>query len=116
MLKKTTKKKKKKLFNTFLSDGNFSERDYLLVISTGLFFLFVAIGLTMILFGIPVDPMYISLLDMVSPVIMVVVGSIFANSAVETFVKNKRDKITNETTVQIETEVTHVDIPEDEII
>lgn len=60
---------------TFLNDKDgVSEKDYLLLASTTVFFLFVAIGLVLVLMGRPVDGMYVTLLDMVAPVLMTITG------------------------------------------
>lgn len=76
-------------YKTFLNDKDgMSARDYLLLLSTSIFFLFVAVGLVIILFQQKVDKMYLSLLDMVSPVVMMIVGSVFGIQAVEV-VSNK---------------------------
>lgn len=71
---------------TFLNDDDgLSAKDYLLLISTSLFFLFIMIGLILVLFGKAIDTMYLSLLDMVVPVVMTVVGGVMGVQAVETF-------------------------------
>jgi hypothetical protein len=83
-------------YKTFLNDKDgLSAKDYLLLISTTIFFLFVSVGLIMILFQQEVDPMYLSLLDMVSPVVMMIVGSVFGINAVEAFTSNRRNKEKN---------------------
>ncbi len=73
---------------TFLNDKDgVSEKDYLLLVSTTVFFLFVAIGLVLVLMGRPVDAMYIALLDMVAPVLMTITGGVFGVRAVQEFRK-----------------------------
>jgi hypothetical protein len=84
---------RKKRYKTFLSDTDgLSAKDYLLLISTGVFFLFVGIGLVLVLFDKEIDDMYLSLLDMVVPVVMTVVGGVMGVQAVEIFRKKKEPK------------------------
>ncbi|MED1851815.1 hypothetical protein P4V33_09135 [Brevibacillus borstelensis] len=72
----------------FWSDRDgLSEKDYLLLVSTGVFFLFVVVGLVLVLIGRKIDPQYIALLDMVAPVLMTVAGGIFGVRAVQEFRK-----------------------------
>lgn len=81
-------------FRTFLNDKDgLSAKDYLLLISTTIFFLFVSVGLIMILFNQEIDKMYLSLLDMVSPVVMMIVGSVFGINAVEAFTNRKSTQV-----------------------
>jgi|GEM_PF-2457102 len=54
-----------------------SERDYLLLTATTVFFLFIVIGLVMVLLGEQIDQQYIALLGMVAPVLMTVAGGLF---------------------------------------
>lgn len=77
---------KNKINNSFLTDGYFSEKDFLLAISAGVFFLFVTVGLIMALFQQEISLMYLSLLDMVSPVVMTIVGGVFGINIAETVV------------------------------
>lgn len=73
---------------TFLNDKDgVSEKDYLLVVSTTVFFLFVAIGLVLVLIGRPIDGMYVTLLDMVAPVLMTITGGVFGVRAVQEYRK-----------------------------
>ncbi|MCG5252638.1 hypothetical protein [Brevibacillus agri] len=73
---------------TFLNDKDgVSEKDYLLLASTTVFFLFVAIGLVLVLMGRPVDGMYVTLLDMVAPVLMTITGGVFGVRAVQEYRK-----------------------------
>lgn len=44
------------------------------------------------MFGIKFDEMYITYLEMVSPVVMTIVGGVFGVQAVETFRYNKPDQ------------------------
>jgi len=74
---------------TFLNDKDgVSEKDYLLLAATTVFFLFVVIGLVLVLTGRPIDPMYISLLEMVAPVLMTITGGVFGVRAVQEFRKS----------------------------
>ncbi|NOU54906.1 hypothetical protein HN020_09110 [Brevibacillus borstelensis] len=68
-----------------------SERDYLLLAATTVFFLFVVIGLVLVLLGKPIDTTYISLLDMVAPVLMTITGGVFGVRAVQEFRKQPED-------------------------
>lgn len=62
----------------FLNDRDgVSQRDFLLVISAGVFFLFVSVGLIMILLGRTIDSMYLELLGTVSPVVIAITTGIF---------------------------------------
>ena len=71
---------------TFLNDKDgVSEKDYLLLVSTTVFFVFVVIGLVLVLMGRPIDAMYITLLDMVAPVLMTITGGVYGVRAVQEF-------------------------------
>lgn len=83
----------------FLNDSDgLSQRDFLLLISAFMFFTFVFIGLVMELFrtlGLvneSITSVYLQLLDMVSPVVMTIVGGVFGVTAVEKFTDKKNDK------------------------
>lgn len=77
---------------TFLTDDDgLTGKDYLLVISTGIFFLFVAVGLIAVILGHTFDGMYLELLEMTVPVVMTVVGGVMGVQAVESFRKPKND-------------------------
>lgn len=95
-------KKKAKIdkngYVTFLNDEDgFSAKDYLLIISTVVFFGFIVIGLIMILMGLPIHENYIDLLNMVDSPLMVIVGGIFSINVTEKIVssKNKRQDDVN---------------------
>lgn len=93
----------KSKFKTFLTDGNgVSERDFLIIISAGIFFLFVAIGLIMVLLDRHIDTMYLSLLDMVAPVVMTITGGLFGVSIAETIANrpNRQQDINVDATIQ----------------
>lgn len=79
-------------YRSFLNDKDgVSAKDYLLIISTTIFFLFISIGLVLVLIDKPIDKMYLSLLDMVVPVLMTVVGGVMGVQAVESFTNRKSD-------------------------
>lgn len=92
---------------TFLNDRDgVSERDYLLLAATTVFFLFVVIGLILVLIGRPPGEMYIALLDMVAPVLMTITGGVFGVRAVKEFRKPREQSPTDEIEAQ---EVDYVD-------
>jgi hypothetical protein len=73
---------------TFLNDQDgLSEKDYLLLAATTVFFVFVVIGLVLVLMGRPINAMYFTLLDMVAPVLMTVAGGVYGVRAVQEFRK-----------------------------
>ena len=83
-------------FKHFLNDKDgLSMKDYLMLISSIVFFLFITVGLILVLVEHEVDPMYIDLLDTLSPVIMTITGGVFGVTAVETF--KRREKPEKET-------------------
>lgn len=74
---------------SFLTDKDgVSERDYLLLASTTVFFLFVAVGLVLVLMGRTLDAMYVTLLEMVAPVLMTITGGVFGVRAVQEYRKS----------------------------
>ncbi|ASJ55542.1 hypothetical protein BP422_19525 [Brevibacillus formosus] len=76
---------------TFLNDRDgVSEKDYLLLIASTVFFLFIAIGLILSLLGKPVSSGYLALLDMMAPVLMTVAGGVFGVRAVQEYRKPQR--------------------------
>ena len=92
-----SKKRKAKIdrdgYVTFLNDEDgLSSKDYLLLLSTGIFFLFVSIGLVLVLFNQELSPMYLQLLEITTPTVITVVGGTMGVQAVESFNsrKNKR--------------------------
>ena len=86
MKKRARAKVDKEGYVTFLNDADgFSAKDYLLLVSTGVFFLFIVVGLVSVLFNKKIDKVYLDLLDMVVPVVMTVVGGVMGVQAVETF-------------------------------
>lgn len=77
-------------YKTFLNDKDgLSSRDYLLLLSTSVFFIFIAIGLVLVLMDTQIDAMYLSLLDMVSPVVMTIVGSVAGIDITDKITKRK---------------------------
>lgn len=99
MSNKGESKKIKSKSKSFLTDGFVSERDFLIVVSVGVFFLFVSVALIMILFQREIAPMYLDLLDMVSPVVMVVVGSLFSVNVAEIVANRPKREIIKETII-----------------
>lgn len=104
---------RKKLKGFWNDIDGISARDYLLLISTGVFFLFVAIGLIVVLFQIDLAKMYLSLLEMVSPVVMTIVAGVFSVQAVESITKGKNTKRRKRKT-QVEEEIEPEGILEEE--
>lgn len=81
------------MFKNFLNDRDgLSDKDYLLIISTTVFFLFVVVGLVLVLVNHKIDEMYLSLLDMVSPVVMTIVGGVFGYKSVEKFSDSYKER------------------------
>ena len=90
-------KKKAKIdkdgYVTFLNDEDgFSAKDYLLIISTVVFFGFITIGLILILCGIPIDDDYMKLIGMVDAPLMVIVGGIMSINVTEKIVDGRSNK------------------------
>lgn len=79
---------------SFLNDKDgLSAKDFLLIVSTTVFFIFIVIGLILVLLGKKIDDDYISLLDMVAPVLMTITGGIFGVQAVQEFKKPKSEEV-----------------------
>lgn len=92
MSKKRTAKVDKDGYVTFLNDEDgLSSKDYLLLLSTGVFFLFVSIGLIMVLFNQELSPMFLQLLEITTPTVITVVGGTMGVQAVESF-NNRKNK------------------------
>lgn len=70
-------------------------RDFLLIISSTCFFLFITIGLVMLLIGIPIDPLYIDLLSMMSPILITITSGIFGVKAIQTFKGGNKETSSN---------------------
>ena len=76
----------------FLNDGDgFSSKDYLLILSTGVFFIFLSIGLVMSLLNKELNESYLKLLEVTVPIVMTVVGGTMGVQAVESFTSNKNN-------------------------
>lgn len=81
----------------FLNDKDgVSEKDYLLVVSTTVFFLFVVLGLILVLLGKKIDSQYIDLLEMACPVLMTVAGGVFGVRAVQEYRKPRYSDLDTE--------------------
>lgn len=81
---------------TFLNDEDgLSSKDYLLILSTGIFFIFVSIGLIILLFNRELNDMYIQLLEITTPIVITVVGGTMGVQAVESFNSRKNKKEEN---------------------
>lgn len=79
---------------SFLNDKDgVSSKDFLLLVSTTVFFVFIVIGLILVLLGKKIDDDYISLLDMVAPVLMTVAGGVFGVQAVQEFKKPRTEEV-----------------------
>lgn len=92
-------KKIKSKHSSFLTDGFVSERDFLIVVSVGVFFLFVSVALIMLLFQKEINPMYLELLDMVSPVVMTIVAAVFGTSVAEIVANRPKREVIKETVI-----------------
>lgn len=80
------KEKKRVQWTTFITDDDgMTARDWLIVVSTAVYFTALAIGFAVILFGKALDPMYLALLESTMPVVITVVGGVMGVQAVETF-------------------------------
>jgi len=81
-----------KRFLSFMADADgVSAKDYLLLVSTGVFFLALIVGFISVLIGRPLGGEYFALLDAASPVVMAVVVSVTGMQGVEAFVNRKKD-------------------------
>ena len=96
---KGEEKRIKSKHKSFLTDGFVSERDFLIVVSVGVFFSFVSVALIMILFQKEINPMYLELLDMVAPLIMVIVGAIFSTDVAEIVANRPKREVIKETVI-----------------
>lgn len=73
-------------------------RDFLLLATSFSFFTFIVIGLVMLLMGMPIDPMYIELLSMMTPILITITSGIFGVSAIQTF-KGDNKEVVNKSEV-----------------
>lgn len=79
---------------TFLNDSDgISAKDYLLIVSTGVFFIALTVGFIFILTGRTLGDEYFALLAASAPVVITVVGGVMGVQGVELFVN--RDKSDN---------------------
>lgn len=77
---------------TFLNDKDgLSAKDYLLIISTGVFFLALTIGFISVLLGRPLGDEYFALLGAADAVVITVVGGIMGVQGVEVFANRNKD-------------------------
>lgn len=77
---------------TFLNDADgLSAKDYLLLISTGVFFLALTVGFISVLIGRPLGEEYFSLLNAADAVVITVVGGVMSIQGVEVFVNRKQN-------------------------
>jgi len=100
MIRKRPKKKRKIIeYETFINDKDgISAKDYLLIISTAVFFGFVIIGLILALGNVSISDNYMELLNLTAEPLMVIVGGIMGVQAVEVFANRNR----KETVVDVE--------------
>lgn len=76
---------------TFLNDADgISAKDYLLIVSTGVFFVALTVGFIFVLMGRALGGEYFALLSAAAPVVITVVGGVMGVQGVEMFVN--RDK------------------------
>lgn len=74
----------------FLNDEDgFSQKDYLLLLSTSIYFVFMTIGLILSLTERTVNETYIKLLDMVDTVVITIVTGVFGINAVQELRKER---------------------------
>lgn len=74
----------------FLNDEDgFSQKDYLLLLSTSIYFVFMTIGMILSLTERTVNETYIKLLDMVDTVVITIVTGVFGINAVQELRKER---------------------------
>lgn len=82
-----------KKIRTFMNDADgFSTRDYLLVISTMVFFGFVSVGLIMVLIGKDMSTMYIDILNMVDAPLMTIIAGVMGVSGIQVIADSKKEQ------------------------
>lgn len=94
IVRKPTKPKKSLLarFRHFGNDGDgFSSRDYLLIVSTGVFYASVIVAEIALLRGQTLDPLYLELIELTKELVMTVVIGVMGVQGVQLF-RNKKDK------------------------
>lgn len=95
MLSKKKAKIDKDGYIHFLNDKDgISARDYLLIISTVVFFGFITVGLVLLLLNKSIDPMYIELLGMVDAPLMTIVAGIMSINGVQIYADSKKSSNT----------------------
>lgn len=99
--KKIKAKVDEKGFLTFLEDDDgVSERDYLLLITTTVFFGGIAFGLVFTIigmfFGFELPAVYIELIKTMDIVVTTIVGGIFAVKATQTYMDKKKSNTDSE--------------------
>lgn len=78
---------------TFLNDADgLSAKDYLLLISTGVFFLALTVGFVSVLIGRPLGEEYFALLGAADAVVITVVGGVMAVNTAEVLKRPKDDE------------------------
>lgn len=88
--------RKRVKWRTFLNDvDGVSARDYLLVLSTLVFFGFISLGLIKVLVGKEISESYLSLLDLMTPTIVTIIGSVMSVHAFESFNSSRGKDISN---------------------
>ena len=107
-------KKKAKIdkdgYVTFLNDDDgFSAKDYLLLISTVIFFGFITIGPVLILCGISINEDYMKLLEMVDTPLMVIISAVTGSNMVQ-YVTDKKSVTSSKETKNKENEYSEEEI------
>lgn len=75
----------------FLNDSDgFSSKDYLLLISTLVFFGFITTGLVMVLTNKALDPMYIELLKMLDAPLMTIIAGVMSVNGIQIYANSKK--------------------------
>lgn len=89
--------KRKRRRKNFLNDyDGLSAKDYLLLISTGVFFTFIVIGLITLLFDRQIDEMYIELLEMITVPLSTIVVGVMGVNGVEIYTNKRYEANLNE--------------------
>ena len=80
---------------TFVNDADgLSAKDYLLIISTGVFFVALAVGFVMLAFGLELSSEWFGLLEAASPVVITVVAGVMGTQAVQTWADRRQPDAT----------------------
>lgn len=81
-----------KRFLSFMSDSDgVSAKDYLLLVSTGVFFLALTVGFISVLIGRPLGDEYFALLGAADAVVITVVGGVMSVNVAEVLKRPKDD-------------------------